>query len=735
MAQAIDPALLVPIAEKYGIDPQAFIRAAQIESSLGAAPDTPGSQYKGLFQLGTDEARRWGVTDVSNPLQNAEGAAKGWATELVPQLAASLGRDPTWGEVYLAHQQGVGGATQMILHPDQPAVSGPVTRAAVSGNIPGNLRSQYDPSTITGRQFADLWTSRFGDPVIASGASTNPSPGNLGIPDMMGVLGGAGPQSTSGLYALGGGAGGFDTPPVNAPQSGLSLDQIKGTLGDLTGSLGLLPFGNYALPAYEPVAPPQVAANGPSGYNPAVASGSVSALPPGPTVNGVDIGGFAIPSQGPEDVAANPPATAEPSPEPGSLNAFLPQSPASDASPYLPVPGYSGQYASAGGFQPQDVQSFPALGSGGQEASGGYNPNNPAPTGPVDTSNLTAFQLPNIFGGNSPGANAEPQYPPDSSQNWRDPSTGTYIFGSNAISSLANAAQKASDTGQDPMKAVYDDSYTSAPDSHIGDLKQLGKDVEAGQNVAKAASDIASNPFWASLGNAASDIGGMASPFFSGSGTQMASGGVPPPNAYAETPPVSPYGGKDPTSALDAVNWMGSGGLGNGPTAMTFGGFSPLGQPFDPSANPFATKKDDKPPPASLGPLYQSPVTGGFTPQSGWASFGSGTLGGQPWSMGSGMPALGSGMPALGSGMTAPTTRAFTMPSPQPMSYAAPEPQQMAQGPAINPFAPPPNMPADYGGIFQVPGMGPSFDPGSFSSQDAESLASAQSAYGPNPWG
>lgn len=147
-------------AKQFGIDPGAFTEAAKIESNLGTARDNPKSQYRGLFQVGTEEAKNWGIKNVLDPADNAIGTAKAWATQLKPELDKALGRPAKWGEVYLAHQQGVAGAAHMLLNPDKPAVSGPVTLDAVKGNIPDTIKN-FDPAKITGQQFANIYLSRF----------------------------------------------------------------------------------------------------------------------------------------------------------------------------------------------------------------------------------------------------------------------------------------------------------------------------------------------------------------------------------------------------------------------------------------------------------------------------------------------------------------------------------------------------------------------------------------------
>lgn len=68
-------------------------------------------------------------------------------------LTAGLGRPPTDGELYLAHQQGSAGALALIKNPSTPA--GQLVPAA---NIIGNKGDPNAPASA----FVNMWTSRFG---------------------------------------------------------------------------------------------------------------------------------------------------------------------------------------------------------------------------------------------------------------------------------------------------------------------------------------------------------------------------------------------------------------------------------------------------------------------------------------------------------------------------------------------------------------------------------------------
>jgi hypothetical protein len=77
----------------------------------GKPPSANGA--KGLFQFVGPTWRSYGGGDPFDPELNADRGAKYFATNR-DALRKSLGRDPTVSEVYLAHNQGLGGATGVL---------------------------------------------------------------------------------------------------------------------------------------------------------------------------------------------------------------------------------------------------------------------------------------------------------------------------------------------------------------------------------------------------------------------------------------------------------------------------------------------------------------------------------------------------------------------------------------------------------------------------------------------
>lgn len=164
-----DPAdPIVAAARQAGVDP-VFMRAvADIES--GGDPTRRTGSYKGLFQLSDTQFRKYGGSgDINDPAENARAAAAKFV-DLAQGLEARLGREPTSAEVYLAHQQGLAGATAHLTHPDAPAwqnmqraarSSEAWAKKAVWGNLTPAARRRFGSvDKITSADFAGFWADR-----------------------------------------------------------------------------------------------------------------------------------------------------------------------------------------------------------------------------------------------------------------------------------------------------------------------------------------------------------------------------------------------------------------------------------------------------------------------------------------------------------------------------------------------------------------------------------------------
>jgi hypothetical protein len=137
---------------EYGIPNGYLGRTAQIESGGNPNAQNPNSSAGGLFQFIDSTASQYGLTNRTDPVAASAAAAR-LAADNAAQLRSALGREPTAGELYLAHQQGSGGAVKLLSNPN--------ARAADLVGAEAVRLNGGDPN-MTAQQFANLWISKFG---------------------------------------------------------------------------------------------------------------------------------------------------------------------------------------------------------------------------------------------------------------------------------------------------------------------------------------------------------------------------------------------------------------------------------------------------------------------------------------------------------------------------------------------------------------------------------------------
>lgn len=140
-------------SQTFGVPLDYMRQMAQIES--GGDPNAGNkSGAAGLYQFMPRTAQSYDLTDPYDPVASANAAAQ-LTLDNQTALRNRLGRDPTPGELYLAHQQGAAGAGGLLSNPDAPAAS-IIGAKAVTQNG-GSIND-------TAAQFANRWTSKFGAP-------------------------------------------------------------------------------------------------------------------------------------------------------------------------------------------------------------------------------------------------------------------------------------------------------------------------------------------------------------------------------------------------------------------------------------------------------------------------------------------------------------------------------------------------------------------------------------------
>lgn len=138
------------ISAQEGVDPDTMLAIANIESGLNPNAKNPNSSAEGLFQQLDSNAKQYGVTNKRDAAQSTRGAAK-FLKDNKAYLTQVLGRAPTPGELYLAHQQGGGGASKLLSNPNRRA-----------SDVVGieEVRLNGGNASMTAGEFASLWTRK-----------------------------------------------------------------------------------------------------------------------------------------------------------------------------------------------------------------------------------------------------------------------------------------------------------------------------------------------------------------------------------------------------------------------------------------------------------------------------------------------------------------------------------------------------------------------------------------------
>lgn len=232
-AQAAAPAALLPrfaqAEAQYGLPPTYLSQTAAIESRFDPNAQNPNSSAGGLFQFVDSTAKQYGLSNKFDPVAATDAAAR-LAADNAKVLTRSLGRAPTAGELYLAHQQGGGGAAKLLSNPNARAV-----------DIVGldAVRLNGGNPNMTAGEFARRWTSK-----IAQNADA--------------------PAEGAALASAETGQPGFFVPP--APQPAMSGQQFNAIHGNdivppVFQSEGIgQPWMGTALPPEAPAGPTMMAA-------------------------------------------------------------------------------------------------------------------------------------------------------------------------------------------------------------------------------------------------------------------------------------------------------------------------------------------------------------------------------------------------------------------------------------------------------------------------------------------
>jgi len=137
-------------AQKYGVPVELMAVIAKIESGGRADAKNPNSTAGGLFQFIDDTARRYNLKNKFDPEQAADAAAR-LIQDNQEYLRRTLRREPSFGELYLAHQQGAEGARRLLANPHARAVDIVGAKA---------VRLNGGKLDMSAREFAGLWIDK-----------------------------------------------------------------------------------------------------------------------------------------------------------------------------------------------------------------------------------------------------------------------------------------------------------------------------------------------------------------------------------------------------------------------------------------------------------------------------------------------------------------------------------------------------------------------------------------------
>lgn len=162
--QAIEEA-----AKAHHFDPAYMKAIASIESGMDPSSNANNEhKYKGLYQIGPEEWKRFGQGNIYNARDNAMAAARMWDAQR-DQFRKKFGRNPTDAEQYMIHQQGMGFHT-----------NGTMTN--IAGNLPPSDRT---PENMTHAGFEQYWGNQIArreaqfskttTPTVSDNASPAPS--------------------------------------------------------------------------------------------------------------------------------------------------------------------------------------------------------------------------------------------------------------------------------------------------------------------------------------------------------------------------------------------------------------------------------------------------------------------------------------------------------------------------------------------------------------------------------
>lgn len=166
-------------SEQYSIPLDFAVRVAEIESGFGSNVRAKTSSAKGVFQFIDSTWAAYGQgRDVMDVEANTDAFMR-LTQDNQKGLKGALGRDPTAGELYLAHQQGLGGAIALLREPQKRAVD--VLAGLRKNGKPIGLDAAKErildnggDIDMTAEAFSSRWSAKMGEASLSGQTIQNP---------------------------------------------------------------------------------------------------------------------------------------------------------------------------------------------------------------------------------------------------------------------------------------------------------------------------------------------------------------------------------------------------------------------------------------------------------------------------------------------------------------------------------------------------------------------------------
>jgi len=169
-----NPSQFGGIEAELSLPPGYLDRTYEVESGRNPNAQNPNSSAGGGFQFLDSTAKAYGLTDKNNLGASARAAGR-LAQDNAGQLRAVLGREPTAAELYLAHQQGGGGAAKLLSNPNARAIDIVGVEA---------VRLNGGNENMTAGEFANKWLGKFDNGSRVMSAQNAPAQPTQGGPQL-----------------------------------------------------------------------------------------------------------------------------------------------------------------------------------------------------------------------------------------------------------------------------------------------------------------------------------------------------------------------------------------------------------------------------------------------------------------------------------------------------------------------------------------------------------------------